>query len=323
MPLNRIIEELKNKDITVSSQTLSNLIINIGEKITPLFDLMKKELFKQKYIFTDDTGAKMLERGSPKAKNTFVWTYTGGEIGKPQYMIYLHTLGRGHDIPAKHLADFKGTITADAFRGYEKLDSDPNSGIKWSACWDHARRNFEPYATSSKICRFMIDAICELSMNERECWLTDSKGRLDIRREVQTPIVEAIFEELERVKSSNELTPRSKIMKAVNYMLKRKEAFCRFLTDPMLRIENNTSERTVRKVVIGRNAWIFYGSENGAEAGCKITSLMQTCRNLDIKPEEYLLDVFNELAVMDDITEKNLRHLLPDVWQKEQSKIKK
>ena len=323
MPLNRIIEELKNKDITVSSQALSNLVINISNKITPLYDLMKKELFKQKYIFTDDTGAKMLERGSPKARSTFVWTYTGGEVGKPQYMIYLHTLGRGHDIPAKHLADFKGTITADAFGGYEKLDSDPESGIEWSACWDHARRNFEPYATSTKISRFMLDAIRELSMNERKCWLTDSKGRLDIRREVQTPIVEAIFEELERVKRSREFTPKSKIMKAVNYMLKRKEAFCRFLTDPMLRIENNTAERTARKVVMGRNAWMFYGSENGAEAGCKIMSLMQTCRNLDIKPEEYLLDVFNKLAEMKNLTEKNLRPLLPDVWQKKQSKIKK
>ena len=323
MPLNRIIEELRNKDITVSSQALSNLVINIGEKITPLFELMKQELFKQKYIFTDDTGSKMLERGSPKAKSTFVWTYTGGELGKPQYMIYLHTLGRGQDIPAKHLANFKGTITADAFGGYEKLDSDPESGIEWSACWDHARRNFEPYATSSKICRFMLDAICELSINERECWLTDSKGRLDIRKEVQTPIVEAMFEELEVIKKSENHTPNSKITKAINYMLKRKEVFCRFLTNPMLRIENNTAERTARKIVMGRNAWMFFGSESGAEAGCKIMSLMQTCRNLDIKPEEYLLDIFNELATMEEFTEKNLRPLLPDVWQKKQSKIKK
>ena len=238
-------------------------------------------------------------------------------------MIYLHTLGRGHNIPAEHLADFKGTITADAFGGYEKLDADPESGIEWSACWDHARRNFEPYATTSVICRFMLDAIRELSINERECWLTDPQGRLDIRREVQTPLVEAMFEEMQIVKDSELHTPKSKIMKAMNYMLKRKEAFCRFLTNPMLRIENNTAERTARKVVIGRNAWMFFGSEKGAEAGCTIMSLMQTCRNLKIKPEKYLLDVFNKLVTMENVTEKKLRPLLSDIWQKRQDKINK
>ncbi len=316
IPLNRIIEDLLNKGVHVSSQALSGLVINLGDKLKPLFEVMNEELFKQKYLFTDDTGGKMLQKGAGKAKNTYVWVYIGGDPSKPQYMLYKHSLGRGHDVPREHLSGFSGTITADAFGGYTKLNNDPDSGILWNGCWDHARRNFEPYASTSKIAAFMMDAIREISMNERECWLTGPNGRLAIRQDVQVPLVEEMFEEMKRVSDKGILTPKNKVAVAIKYMLKNEGAFRRFLTDPNLRIENNTSERGMRKIVLGRANWMFFGSERGAEAGCTIMSFAQTCRNMNISPSEYFEDIFQKLAIIDSTDKKALKQLLPDRWQK-------
>lgn len=320
MPLNRIIEDMNNKGVTVSSQVLSSLIINISEKLTPLFELMEKELFKQKYLFFDDTGAKMLDKGSKKAKKTHVWVHVGGDPDKPKYVIYKHTEKRLIDTPAEMLAGFQGVITADALAGHVKLNDDPDSGILWNGCWDHARRNFEPYVKSSKTAAFMMEAIRELSMNERECWKTCHKGRLDIRREIQTPLVDEMFAEMNRVKDAGTLTPKNKVLKAINYMVGREEVFKRFLTDSKLRIENNNAEHGARKLVIGRNAWMFFGSKRGADAGCKILSFAQSCRNMEIMPEDYFSDIFQKLAIIDTTDQKQLRELLPHIWKENTSK---
>jgi transposase len=316
IPLNRTIEELQYNGITVSSQALSGLIINIGSKLKALYELMMKELLKQKYLFTDDTGGKMLEKGRGQAKNTYIWAYIGGEPGKPQYIIYKHTQGRKHDDPRNHLDGFKGTITADAFGGYEKLENDPESGINWNACWCHARREFESCIKSSKYARGVMSMIQELFMVERQCWKTDSTGRLAIRQDVQKIYVDAIFEELLWMSENLPLVPGTPLHKAVHYMLKRPTVFKRFLDDPNLRIENNTAEHAMRKFVIGRKNWMFFGSERGAEAGCTIMSFAQTCRVMEINPTEYFEDILKRLASIDTNDTKALKKLLPDQWLK-------
>ena len=323
IPLNRTIEELSYNGISVSSQALSGLIINIGEKLKVLYELMEKELFKQKYLFTDDTGGKMLEKGNGKARNTYIWAYIGGDPSKPQYIIYKHTLGRKHDEPREHLAGFKGTITADAFGGYEKLENDPESGINWNGCWCHARREFEKCIAGSEDARDVMNLMQELFMVERDCWEVDPAERLAIRQDVQTAKVQVIFDKIQWMDDNLPLVPGTPLNKAVKYMLKRPTVFKRFLDDSNLRIENNTAEHAMRKFVIGRKNWMFFGSQRGAEAGCTIMSFAQTCRVMDINPTEYFEDIFQKLAVIDKDDTKALKKLLPDKWLKHQNSLSK
>ena len=156
-------------------------------------------------------------------------------------------------------------------------------------------------------------AIRELSMNERECWETGPQGRLEIRQDVQKPLVDEIFVQMDWIENHGGLTPSNEVLKAIKYMTSRKAVFTRFLDDPNLRIENNTSEHAVRKFVLGRKNWMFFGSEKGAESGCIIMSLTQTCRNMGINPEDYFTDILQQLIAID---EKDLKTLLPDVWLK-------
>ncbi len=317
MPLNRLIEQLQLKGITVSSQTMSGLVLNLAEKLKPLVDLMEKHTFRQKYLFTDDTSVKMLQKGKGTTKQTHIWTYTAAKPGKPGYMIYKFSHGRGHGVPIEHLKNFKGFIHADAFGGYEKLEDDPNSNINWAACWHHARRKFEPYASTSKCAETAMTIMTELAKNERIAWAGNGKARLKIRAEKQQPLVDELFEYLKGVASDVANIPVKKIREAINYMLKREPTFRYFLENDNLRMENNTAERALRKFVLGRKNWMFFGSEKGGEAASTLMSLVQTCRNMDIDPQVYLEDIFKNLPVLPD---GKLVNLLPDRWLKNQTK---
>jgi hypothetical protein len=76
----------------------------------------------------------------------------------------------------------------------------------------------------------------------------------------------------------------------------------------------------VRPLAIGRKNWLFFGSEDGGEAGAILLSFVQTCRGLDINPREYLEDIFRRLM---GHSASKLEELLPDRWLEARRKSQK
>jgi hypothetical protein len=50
----------------------------------------------------------------------------------------------------------------------------------------------------------------------------------------------------------------------MNDMLKRWDAFTRFLDDGRICITNNVAERTLRGIALGRKSWLFADSDPAA-----------------------------------------------------------
>ena len=311
MPLYRIEEKLAGRDIRVTRQTLSQLVKTCGERVLPLFRLMVAYVLQQRYLFTDDTPVKLQAKG--KCREARMWIYVGALPNAPPYHIYEFTEDRGHRHPLAFLESFEGVIHADAFAAYEKLDGDPTKPIRWAACWAHARRKFENAQSGNNDLRlWVLRQMRYLFMYERVAWARDEVERLRIRQERQAPIVEEIFRRLREVLVSGSLLPKSKLAKALGYMLSRKDNFTLYLTDPNLRMDNNTAERGIRKLTIGRKNWMFIGSPKAGESMAALLSLVQTCRALDIRPWEYLQDIFDRLL---DHPDRHLDELLPDRWK--------
>jgi hypothetical protein len=96
------------------------------------------------------------------------------------------------------------------------------------------------------------------------------------------------------------------------YMLRRWEAFTRFLDDGRICLTNNATERALRCVPIGRKAWLFCGSDRGGERAAVLYTLIQTARLNDVDPQAWLADV---LARIVDHPISRLEELLPWHWQ--------
>jgi len=60
-----------------------------------------------------------------------------------------------------------------------------------------------------------------------------------------------------------------------------------------------------------RKNWLFVGSEDGGRASATLLSLVQTCRNLGINPQEYLEDVLRRIM---GHPAQRIQELLPDLW---------
>jgi hypothetical protein len=99
---------------------------------------------------------------------------------------------------------------------------------------------------------------------------------------------------------------------AMKYALKRWAGFTRFLDDGRIEIDNNAAERAIRPVTLQRKNALFSGYQLGAENWAAISSLVETCKMLDINPYAYLSDVLTRIITRTDTDP--IDDLLPCNW---------
>ena len=107
-------------------------------------------------------------------------------------------------------------------------------------------------------------------------------------------------------------------MEVLNYMLRRWDAFTRFLSDGRICITNNAAERALRCVPLGRKAWLFCGPDRGGQRAAILYTLNQTARLNDVDPQAWLADVLARIA---DHPINRLDELLPWNWQQQRRDI--
>ena len=107
------------------------------------------------------------------------------------------------------------------------------------------------------------------------------------------------------------ILPKSKLRTALGYFCGLIPYLKNYTNHPYARIDNNTAERAIRPLAIGRKNWMFFGSVEGGLAGAILLSLVQTCRGLGINPRVYLEDVMKRI---NSHSSQKLFELLPDQW---------
>jgi hypothetical protein len=92
------------------------------------------------------------------------------------------------------------------------------------------------------------------------------------------------------------IPPRGALAEAMRYALTRWNALCRFLDDGRIELDNNSVERAIRPIALGRKNHLFAGSDGGADRWATVASLLATAKLNDIEPFAYLRDVLERMA---------------------------
>ncbi|MGF1627279.1 MAG: transposase [Alphaproteobacteria bacterium] len=108
------------------------------------------------------------------------------------------------------------------------------------------------------------------------------------------------------------LSGRSDLAAAIRYALARQQGLTCYLDDGHLEIDNNTAERALRGIALGRKNYLFAGSDTGGERAAAIYSLIETAALNGLNPQSYLADVIARIAAH---PARRLADLLPYNWQ--------
>ena len=102
--------------------------------------------------------------------------------------------------------------------------------------------------------------------------------------------------------------PKSALGKALHYALEQRPYLENVFLDGRLELSNNKAERSIKPFVIGRKNWLFSATPRGAHASAVIYSIIETAKENNLKPFEYLKYIFEKAPNNQD---KPLDFLLP------------
>jgi transposase len=109
-----------------------------------------------------------------------------------------------------------------------------------------------------------------------------------------------------------QLLPKHPMAEAVNYTLSQWNELNVFCSDGAVPIDNNVSEREMKRVVLNRKNSLFVGNPRGGRTAAILASLTSTCRRHEVDPQLYLTQLLMNLP---EVKVSELSNWLPDQWK--------
>jgi transposase len=305
LPLHRQQRIFLGLGVTLARSTLCGWVAACAELLGYIVEAMAKDALHSPWIGIDATG--VLVQAKEKCRRGHFWVLVAGD----DHVLFRYTPHHNQQGPKAFLSGYKGYVLADAHSVYELLYR--TEEVTEVGCWAHARRRFFKALSSDKeralAALSFIRKLYAIDAAVKEKDLPPAQRTVE-RRRLAEPVLDAfrVWLDVEELL----VLPKSPIGDAIGYARNQWIALTRFLEDGRLRLDNNGAERELRREAVGRNNWVFVGSDDGAEWNADVTSLIASSQLHDIEPWAYVRDV---LILVPDWPRDRLLQLSPKYWK--------
>ena len=183
---------------------------------------------------------------------------------------------------------------ADGYTGFNELYR--SGAIREVACMAHIRRKFVDVFQSQglAVAEEAIRRIAELYAVEKDARGLPPQERVQQRQSRSKPLLDGLGDwltaQLARIPGKSELA------KAIRYALTRMEKLRSYLDHGILELDNNSAERAMKPIAIGRKNYLFVGSEGGGKAAAIVYTLIETAKMNSVDPQAWLTWVLAQIA---------------------------
>ncbi|WP_165681728.1 IS66 family transposase [Metapseudomonas otitidis] len=296
IPLYRFEKMLSRHGVDIPRQTLARWVIQCGEQLQPLLNLLRDTLFDYPLLHCDETRLQVLhEPGRDPTAQSWMWVQCGGPPDRP-VVLFDYDTSRAQAVPLRLLAGYRGYLMTDDYAGYNAVAQ--QDGIERLACWAHARRKFveaQKVQPKGKVGRadMALNLINKLYSIERELKKADDSERLSARQQRSQPLLDQLNSWLD--KTQPQVAGKTALGNAVNYLASNWSRLVRYVEGGHLPIDNNRAENAIRPFVIGRKNWLFSDTPKGATASAQLYSLLETAKANGQEPYAWLRHVLERL----------------------------
>jgi len=328
LPLNRIESRATREGVDLDRGTMSRWLEDAGATAgATVVAAMKKEALSTAFcIATDATGIRVQpEKRADGARQPCRRGHYFVLIADKDHVLFEYTPKESSAFVAETFKGYQGYVQADAKNVYDVLfrmpKKPPDDPAKKEevGCWSHLRRGLWEAAVclKSAVARQGLARISRI-FDLDDAWRSEHPEKIHRLRDEHLRVhIDAFFDwaEAEYGKVQHE---RGMLRSALGYAVRQREALRRVLDDGRLILENNRSERALRKIATGRKAWLFVGSDGHAQSAANLLSLIASARLLDIEPEGYLRDLFR---VLPHWPRDRYLELAPKYWLETRSRL--
>jgi transposase len=314
LPLYRQEEYFKLNGIELKRGTMARWLVQVKEKLIPIYNLLQDKMFDSGYMSIDATNVQVLkEPGRAAEAKSFMWARGSPEKG---IVLFDYDPSGGGKIAKKLVEGFHGALQADAHRGYGTLD---RSELFLLGCMMHSRRRFhEAWLVGEKKPGLAADGLAMIK------WLYDKEEIYkkqgltpDERYQIRLKEIKPSFEAMKEWATSklSKVPKASRIGNALNYFVAEYAELTMFLKNGRYEMDNGWLERTIRKFAIGRNNWLFCDTVEGAHASGLLYGLTVTAKLNGKDPFKVMTEVLAKLpaaTTVEDYEELTALFLSPE-----------
>jgi transposase len=284
--------------------SLITAVIKLSVFLMPVYMRIRSCTLSSTVLSADETTHKMLE-GHAKTR-WYLWGFSSAD----SCFFECHSTRSGDVSTAILIESLCEFLVSDAYSGYGKSVNLANkertekglSTIKMVGCNAHARRYFiaenESIEDLPEDPKFIVEQYKTIYKLEAEVKGKSKQKILEARAQMK-PVFEAMKEECQR--KINKYSTKSQMYTAYNYFLENYENLTRFLTNHLLPIDNNHSERLLRNHVVGRKTWYGTHSPRSATAAAIHFSLVESCKLNFVNPRSFYLDAVERILNNKDV----------------------
>jgi len=204
-------------------------------------------------------------------------------------VVYLYAEDRRACHLKQLLGRFSGVLQVDGYTGYDDLAKPhrPGGAITLAYCLAHARREFFNVhkRTADPAAAEALRRIGEVYAIEARVRGSTAEQRAAVRQAETKPLMTTLWSWL--MERLGEISAKSSLAGAIRYTLGHWEGLTQFLSDGRIEVDNNTVERGIRPIPLGRKNILFAGSNSGGERWAILASLINTAKLHEIDPQTY------------------------------------
>lgn len=324
VPHYRLEQHMTGQGLDLDRSTMCRGVDELGNTLgaTVVHAMFRDAMENSSVLSTDATGAAIQpgpRDGGPKQACNKGHFFT--IVSDCDHVLFAYVPKHTQEAVAKLFFGYRGFLQSDASSVYNILDhgapNESDQTVTLVGCWAHCRR----YFFEAAICKYAtgVEGLTRI----RAMYAEDNKlkklppgQRKLLRDQFVLPLMDEFFA---WVHTAARLTPgRNLATKALGYTLNQEQELRRVLLDGRLPMDNTRSERALRKIVVGRKNWMFYGSDTHAEGAAALFTLIASCRLHKLDPEAYLDEVARVLPYW---PRKRYLELAPKSWAATRAKL--
>lgn len=311
LSLERVVDRLKDAGARFNTSTVLAWIKRHMKELCKLEEPFRQLLLTPgSMLFSDETTEQVRVYNQQKGKYEYRKQYIWG-IKNPDRKIayYLYDNGsRSMKVAQKFFAGFRGSVTTDGYNVYKMFEREDSSITRYG-CMAHVRRKFVDALQTDHRSADIINLISNLYWVEADCrinLLSEDERRME-RQKRAVPILAEIWQMIKPVFDQTRGDTANLFLKAVRYAVNEWEAVSRYVQNGKAEIDNNTAERMMKPICMGRKNYLFCGSELGAKNASMLYSIIETCKMNGLRPVKYIAEILTKLTA----GETNYMSLLP------------
>ena len=303
-PMNRIagLQELVGVPFPASTQW--EVMRDAAKKMKAVYRELIRQAAQGGVLYNDDTSMKILdflvekrrreERGEDPPERT--GTFTSGIVSElPEgQRIVLYFTGQKHagenlaEVLAKRMSELDPPI--QMCDGLERNAPGEMETIL-ANCITHARRHFVDVAPGfPDEVEHVIEEISLVYKHDAQAKAEgmSAEERLSLHQVKSGPVMTRLQTWMKKLLAEKKVEPNSGLGRAIAYSQKRWKQLTLFLRQAGVPLDNNLTERMLKKAIIHRKNSMFYKTANGAAVGDLYMALIATAKLAEADPFDYL-----------------------------------